>query len=115
MLIIRGRIVAATIVDLHPRLIQLHNNTPVTPVPRGVRAVIADQVISRRILLKSLESRKARPPVSLASVTSVSCVVKLEFKALIVDCPEYADTPRRLAFCASPPATSACRPRMSMV
>ena len=68
-----------------------------------------------KILLKSLESRNARPPVSLASVTSVSCVVKLEFNALRVACPEYAETPRRLAFCASPPATSACRPRMSIV
>ena len=84
--------------------------------------MIAEQIVSRSVLLhpfktwpKSLESRKARPPVSLASVTSVSWVVKLEFKALIVDWPEYADVPRMLAFCASPPATSACRPRRSMV
>ena len=29
--------------------------------------------------------------------------------------PGIGEVPRRLAFCASPPATSACRPRMSMV
>jgi hypothetical protein len=68
----------------------------------------------RNTASKSFESRKARPPVSAASVTSVSWVEKLESKAFRTDAPEYADVPRRLACCAWPPGTIAWSPRMSM-
>ena len=62
---------------------------------------------------KSLESVKSLPPVSEASVPSVSWEPKLELSWDCMDAPLYAPVPRRLPWEASPTGLRACRPRTS--
>src|SRR5580658_2762911 len=55
MLEIGRRVVTTAIVNLYSGNIALHDDAAVMPVPRRVRAVIAEQVIGRGVLLHSLE------------------------------------------------------------
>ena len=56
VLVVSRRIVASAVIDFHAGNITLHDDAPVTPVTCGVRAVIAEQIVSGRVLLYSLEN-----------------------------------------------------------
>src|SRR5271155_2576916 len=55
MLVVGGGVVAAPVINFHAGPVQAHCYAPVTSITRGIRAVVAENVIAGSIVLYALE------------------------------------------------------------